>query len=192
MKLPKNPNNPWSTKDKTLVYENPWISVEDHVALNPNGSESQYGVVRFKNLAVGVIPIDENGNTYLVGQHRYPLDEYSWEIPEGGSLLSADPLESAKRELKEETGLIAQQWTQIMDIRLSNSVTDEKGIIFVASELALGDSEPEPTENITVCKLPFKEVVQYVMQGRITDIITIAAVLKLEKMITTGDLAINV
>lgn len=180
--LPKPPKNPWQTKNKKVVYENPWMKVEEHAAINPSGGDAQYGIVQFKNIAVGVIPIDEDGNTYIVGQHRYPLDEYSWEIPEGGSPLHADPLESAKRELKEETGLIAKNWQQILEVRLSNSITDEKGIIYLATVLTQGESEPEPTENITLKKILFADLVQLVMDGQITDVLTVAAVLKLNKL----------
>jgi len=181
--LPETPKNPWKTKSAKVVFENPWIRVEEQIAVNPMGDDCEYGVVKFQNKAVGIIAINENSEIYLVGQHRYPLDEYSWEIPEGGSPLNEDPLESAKRELKEETGLTAEKWTQILEVRLSNSVTDEKGVIYLATGLTQGESDPEPTENITTIKLPFSEVVQLVMDGIITDVLTVAAVLKLEKIL---------
>src|SRR5687767_10265505 len=105
--------NPWKKLSAEIKYENPWIKVEEHQVLNPAGNPGIYGKVHFKNLAIGVIPIDENGNTWIVGQYRYPLDEYSWEIIEGGGKLGVDPLVSAKRELLEEAGIIAEEWELI-------------------------------------------------------------------------------
>jgi len=177
------PPNPWKTKSKKEVYRNPWIVVEDHEAINPSGGESQYGVVKFQNLAVGVVALTEDAQTYLVGQHRYPLDSYSWEIPEGGCPIGTDPLKSAKRELVEETGITAKMYERIATLFLSNSVTDEKAIVYLATDLTMGESEPEPTENITVKKLPFKEAFNMVMAGEIQDAISVAAILKVKLLL---------
>ena len=106
--------NTWKTLESKDIYDNPWISVREDKVINPSGGDGIYGVVHFKNLAIGIVPIDKDGYTYLVGQYRYSLEEYSWEIPMGGGPLDIDKLESAKRELKEETGLVAHKWTEIM------------------------------------------------------------------------------
>lgn len=151
--------------------------------VNPSGKDGIYGKVIFKNKALAIVPIDENLNTWLVGQYRYTLDEYSWEIPMGGGLLEHDVLDSAKRELKEETGLSAKKWTKIMRIHTSNSVTDEEGFIFLAEELSQGETEFEETEQLHIVKLPLKEAIQKVMDGEITDCISIAGLLKVARIL---------
>lgn len=174
--------NPWKTKKIKPIYENPWIKIEEHDVINPAGNIGIYGKVCFKNKAIGIIPLDEEGNTWLVGQYRYALNEYSWEIPMGGSLIEQDILLGAQRELKEETGYIANKWTEIMRIHTSNSVTDEEGYVFLAEDLTPGETEFEETEKITVLKLPLKEAIQKVMNGEITDSISIAGLLKVAKL----------
>ena len=123
-------HNPWQTLNSKQVYNNQWIQVQEHTVINPNGGRGIYGKVLFKNRAIGIIPLDSDGNTWLVGQYRYTVNEYSWEIPMGGGPLDQDILTSAQRELKEETGLTAAKWTNIMRIHTSNSATDEEGFIF--------------------------------------------------------------
>jgi 8-oxo-dGTP pyrophosphatase MutT (NUDIX family) len=174
--------NPWITKSKRKVYENPWILVEEHQVLNPVGNDGIYGKVSFKNKALGIIPVDKENNTWLVGQYRYPLEEYSWEIPMGGGPVGEAILESAKRELKEETGLMAENWTQIMRIHTSNSVTDEEGFIFLAEGLTEGETEFEETEDLKVIKLPLQDAIQKVMKGEVTDAISIAGLLKVARL----------
>ncbi len=181
-----SPENPWKTISRKSIYSNPWIKVEEHHAINPGDQECLYGLVRFQNIAVGILPLTDDHHTYLVGQHRYPLDLYSWEIPEGGSPLNTSPLDSAKRELKEETGLIAQDYQELMRMYLSNSVTDELAIVYVAKNLSQHESELESSENITVRKLPFEEVFQMVMRGDISDSITVGAILKAKQLIQSG------
>ena len=139
--------------------------------------------MHFKNKAIGIVPIDEDGNTWLVGQYRYTLDEYSWEIPMGGGPENEDILEAAKRELKEETGLIASEWQNILKIHTSNSVTDEEGFIFLAKGLEQGETEFEETEKLEIKKLPFIEAVQMVMNGEITDSLSIAGLLKVHLLL---------
>jgi len=178
--------NPWKTLETTVPYHNPWISISHNKVINPAGGKGIYGVVQFKNLAVGILPLDEENNTWLVGQYRYALDQYSWEIPEGGSPKGTDPLESAKRELKEEVGLVAQEWLPLLEIHTSNSVTDESGIIYVAKKLHQEEAEPEDTEELQVKKLPFAEVLQMVMNGTITDSMSIAAILKAKILMDQG------
>ncbi len=177
-------NNPWKTTSTRHVYENPWIQITESQVVNPGGGNGIYGVVHFKNKAIGIVPVDSEGYTWLVGQYRYPLNEYSWEIPEGGGPLGTDVLESAKRELKEETGLEAAQWTQISRIHTSNSVCDEEGFIFLAQQLTFGKSEPEETEQLVVRKIHLREAVEMVMHNQITDSMSIAGILKAARMLS--------
>ena len=169
---------PWKRRSSKEVYDNPWISVRHDEVITPAGGPGIYGCVHFKSQAIGIIPLDENGNTWLVGQYRYSLQEYSWEIPMGGSPLDGDPLSTAKKELKEETGLSAHKWRQLMRVHTSNSVTDEEGFVFVAEQLEVGEMELEETEDITVKKLPLSEALAMVMDGRITDCISVAGLLR--------------
>ncbi len=182
--------NPWKKLSSEIKYENPWIKVEEDQVINPSGGDSIYGKVHFKNIAIGIIPIDEQGNTWLVGQYRYPLNEYSWEIPEGGSPEGEDILATAKRELKEETGLIASSWELFMRIHTSNSVSDEVGYVFLATGLTQGDTEFEETEDLKIRKLSLNEAVEMVMKGEVSDSISMAALLKLDKEISTGNIKI--
>ena len=170
-------DNPWRTLRSSLRYDNPWISVTHHDVVNPSGGEGIYGVVHFKNRAIGVLALEDDGTTYLVGQYRYPLEMYSWEIPEGGGPHSENPLEAAKRELLEETGLRAREWRQILRMHLSNSVSDEESIVYLATDLEQGEASPEETERLTLRRLPFTDVLAMVQRGEITDSITVAAVL---------------
>lgn len=182
--------NPWIVKSKEVVYDNAWIQIQHHEVINPSGGDGIYGVVHFKNYAVGIIPIDENGYTWLVGQYRYPLNLYSWELPEGGGPLADEPLESAKRELREEVGITATKWTKLMDIHTSNSITDESGFVYIAQDLTFGETEHEEVEEIAIQKVHFTKLVEMVMNGKITDSITIAAVLKLQLLINRGEFEI--
>lgn len=176
--MKKNTANPWKQLSSRKVYDNSWIEVIEDKVINPRGGEGIYGKVSFKNKAIGIIPIDESLNTWIVGQYRYTLDEYSWEIPMGGGDRNVDILESAKRELKEETGLSAEKWTEIMRIHTSNSVTDEEGFIFIAQDLTEGKPEFDETEDLAIKKLTLEEAVHMVMTGNITDAISIAGLLK--------------
>jgi 8-oxo-dGTP pyrophosphatase MutT (NUDIX family) len=178
--------NPWQTIDKETVYENPWIKVTHNNVLNPSGNPGIYGVVHFKNKAIAIVPLDENNNTWLVGQYRYTLERYSWEVPEGGGPLNDSPLASAKRELLEETGITAKNWIAAGTFHLSNSITDEEAIVFVAKDLTFGEAQPEETEELRVKKLPFQEVVEMVMNGEITDGLAVAAILKIKLMMDRG------
>jgi len=180
---PSEHKNPWTTVSQQQIYENPWISLEEHQVINPAGGKGIYGKVHFKNKAIGIVPIDEHGNTWLVGQYRYALSEYSWEIPEGGGPFGISPLESAKRELKEETGITANKWQQIMRLHTSNSVTDEEALLFLAEELTFGKNELEETESdLVVKKIPLQEALQMVMTGEITDNMSVAGILKVARL----------
>jgi 8-oxo-dGTP pyrophosphatase MutT (NUDIX family) len=171
--------NPWRTQTTQVVYENPWIRLEHHDVINPAGKPGIYGKVCFKSRAVGVIPVDTEGNTWLVGQHRYTLDAWSWEIPEGGAPFSESPADCAQRELLEETGMRAAQLQPIMHLHTSNSITDEEGFIFLATQLTPGNTKFEDTEDIEVMKLPLRDAIAMAQDGRITDVISIAGLLHL-------------
>lgn len=174
--------NPWTIIDQQTIYANNWIEVIHHNVINGSGNKGIYGKVHFKNIAIGVIPIDDDGNTWLVGQYRFPLNQYSWEIPEGGCPLNQQPIDAAKRELLEETGLVAQEWTEILQMHLSNSVSDELAIIFIAKNLTQHQPQPEDTEQLTLKKMPLKTAFKMVETGEITDAVSIAALQKLELM----------
>jgi 8-oxo-dGTP pyrophosphatase MutT (NUDIX family) len=175
-KVDKN-RNPWETLIINEVYSNPWISISHREVLNPKGGKGIYGVVSFKNLAIGIVPVDDELNTYLVGQYRYTLNQYSWEIPEGGGPIGEEPLETAKRELLEETGLEAAEWSFLTPIHTSNSVTDESGFIYMARNLKQGQSEPEETEELAIWKLPLVEAIAMIERGEISDSLSIAGLL---------------
>ncbi|MDQ1140392.1 NUDIX domain-containing protein [Pedobacter agri] len=180
--------NPWKTLESDLKYDNNWISVTEHQVINPSGGKGIYGEIHFKNLAIGILPLDDDYNTWLVGQYRFPLKAYSWEIPEGGGPLGEDPLESARRELLEETGMSARNWKEIQRMHLSNSVSDELSIIYIATDLIQGIAMPEETEQLVVKKLPFNEVYQMVLNNEITDSMSVAAILKAKLLILNGEL----
>ena len=172
--------NPWQSLSKEIVYDNKWISVSHEEVTTPTGTNGIYGKVHFKNYAIGIIPIDIDGNTYLVGQFRYAINEYSWEIPEGGGLLENDILSAAKRELIEEVGLEAQTFTQICIANTSNSATDELAYIFVAQDLKFVESQPDETEQLQIKKLSLLSAFKMAMNGEIKDAISIIGLLKLK------------
>ncbi len=174
--------NPWKTLSTTFIYDNPWISVREDKVINPKGGNGIYGVVHMKNKAIGIIPVDEEGYTWLVGQYRYSVDEYSWEIPMGGGPIEIDVLESAKRELKEETGFTAARWSLIARIHTSNSVTDEEGFVYLAEGLNAGETAMEETEDLAILKVHMREAVEMVMDNRITDSISVGGILKAARM----------
>ncbi|MEE8538797.1 MAG: NUDIX hydrolase, partial [Woeseiaceae bacterium] len=138
---------------------------------------NQYGHVHFKNKAIAIVPLDDEGNTWLVGQDRYTLSAYSWEVPMGGAASDEEPLDAAKRELKEETGLSAAKWTHIMHLHTSNSITDEEGFVFLAENLSEGEPEFEETEKLKIRKLSLDHALEMVNSGQITDAISVAAIL---------------
>ncbi len=170
--------NPWTIHAEKKIYDNPWIEVTEFQVLNPKGNKGIYGKVSFKNRAVGIVAIDADLNVYLVGQYRFTLNQYSWELPEGGSPLGESLLVSAKRELREETGLMAKNWEHLLDIHLSNSVTDEFGCLFLATDLSFGESNPEDTEDLIVKKLHLDSAIEMIYKGEITDSLTIAGLLR--------------
>lgn len=168
----------WKTKTSATVYENPWIKVFHEEVITPKGTDGIYGVVHFKNTAIGVVPVDNEGNTWLVKQSRYTLNQYTWEIPEGGCPQGESPLAAAKRELEEEVGLQASSWQELMTMHLSNSVTNEFCVVFIARDLFAGQQQLEATEDIEYKKIPLCEAIEMVKRGEITDGISVAALLR--------------
>lgn len=175
---PDHTTNPWKTNSVLEKYNNPWIQVTHRDVINPSGGAGIYGLVHFKNVAVGVVPVDEEGYTWLVGQYRYTLEQYHWEIPEGGCPAHESFLAAAQRELVEETGMTAQEWIPLLEAHLSNSVTDEYCVCFVARGLNQGTAMPEETEQLTLRRLPLEEAVGMVLRGDITDAVSVMALLK--------------
>ncbi len=165
--------NPWTLRSRETVYQNPWIEVFRDDVTRPDGAPGIYGVVHFRNIAVGIVVLDDRDRTLLVGQYRYPTDRYSWEIPEGGAPLADDSLAAARRELSEETGYVAEHWEEILRAELSNSVTDERAIVYLATGLREGDASPEGTEVLEIRWVPLDEAVRMVMDGEITDALSI-------------------
>jgi 8-oxo-dGTP pyrophosphatase MutT (NUDIX family) len=173
---------PWQQLSSERVYENRWIAVDHQAVITPGGTEGIYGLVHFKNIALGIIPIDADGNTRLVGQFRYALDEYSWEIPMGGGALACDPLQSAQRELQEETGLKGGRWQQLLKLHTSNSVTDELALVYLAFDLQQGEQALEDSESdLQVKVLPFEEAVAMACAGEISDAISVAGLLAAQR-----------
>lgn len=181
-------SNPWKVVAEKKIYDNPWIQLTEFDVINPGGGKGIYGKVHFKNTAIGIVVLDDEMNTWLVGQFRFTVDQYSWEIPEGGGLVGVDPLEGAKRELLEETGLVAENWQELFKMHLSNSVSDELAVVYLATHLTQKEAEPEETEQLEIQKIPFEKVYEMVENGRITDSMTIAAVYKIKLMLLEGKL----
>lgn len=172
----------WKIKSSEEVYTNPWISIVHHEVITPGNTEGVYGEVNFKNVAIGIIPIDAQGFTWRVGQYRFPLHAYSWEIPEGGGPHHEESLVSAQRELREEVGYKAEYWEKFLEMDLSNSVTNERAEVYLAKDLTFLGTEHEATENLTLERLHFSELYEQVLSGEIRDSISVAAVLKLSVM----------
>jgi 8-oxo-dGTP pyrophosphatase MutT (NUDIX family) len=167
--------NPWQTVSSKQVYDNPWITLREDQVIRPDGEPGLYGVVHYKNVAVGVLPIEDD-HTYLVGQYRYPLERYSWEIPEGGCPEGEEPLRAAQRELREETGFEARRWQMLGEAYLSNSVADEYAVWFLATGLVPGERRPEGTEKLSVRRLPLREALAMALNGEITDALSLVAI----------------
>lgn len=165
-------NGPWLVHETEVSHENPWLRVETSQITHPNGAPGIYGVVRFANYATGVLPIDEDGHTWLVGQHRFTFDAYSWELPEGGGRKDVDPQLSAARELEEEAGLKARHWAPLGHWHLSNSVCDEQAFGYIAWGLEPGTTAPEPSEELKLDRIPFGQLVERCLSGEITDSFT--------------------
>ena len=178
--------NPWQITGSKQVYDNPWISLTHYDVINPTGGKGIYGKIHYKNTAIGVLALDDQMNTWLVGQYRFVLGKYSWEIPEGGCPEGEDPLEGAKRELLEETGLKAENWKQLFRMHLSNSVSDELAIVYLATGLTQHQADPEETEQLSIRKIPFAAACEMVERGEISDSISVTAITKLQLLLAEG------
>ncbi len=171
-------DNPWQRHGTEVRYENDWIRVREDTVTRPDGAPGIYGVVEVRTFATGVVPLDREAQTYLVGQYRYPLDRYSWEIPEGGGDKAVSPRASAARELREETGLEATAWHFTGVVHTSNCITDEVGYLYVATDLSVGEADPDGDEVLEVRRLPFREALAMALDGRITDSMSVVGLLK--------------
>lgn len=179
---------PWSVTSQRPVYDNPWISVTEYQAIAPTGRPALYGKVTFKNRAIGVVPLHADGTVTLVGQHRFPHANYSWEIPEGGAPLDEDPLDGAKRELAEEVGLLAGDWRPILTMELSNSITDEICHGFLALDLTPTATAPDETEDLAIARVPFGQALDAAVCGHMPDSLTVALLLRVHHMAVKGEL----
>jgi 8-oxo-dGTP pyrophosphatase MutT (NUDIX family) len=179
-------HGPWRRLSTRPIYSNPWIEVREDQVIRPDGNPGIYGVVEFQSRAIGVVPLAENGDTFLVGQYRYTLGSYSWEIPEGGGAKTETPLEAAQRELREEAGIMAARWTYLGEAHLSNSATDEVGCVFLAEDLTLGEAEPDGTEDLQLRRLPFEEAVQMALSGEISDALAVIGLLRADQYLKSG------
>ena len=169
-------SGPWTRRTRTVAYSNPWLTVWHDEVTRPDGEPGIYGVAHFANLAAGVVVLDADDRVLLVGQHRYTLDAYSWEIPEGGVPDGEDPLDGARRELREETGVEAAEWHELARLHLSNSVTDEGAILFLATGVTHGAADPDGTEDLTVSWVPFTDALAMTLDGRIADAMSVVAI----------------
>jgi 8-oxo-dGTP pyrophosphatase MutT (NUDIX family) len=179
---------PWQRLGLRPIYDNAWITVREFDAVAPTGKPALYGLVGMKNLAIGILPLHSDGTITLVGQHRFPLQAYSWEVPEGGGPLDIDPLISAKRELAEEAGLAAAHWQEVIAFDVSNSVTDEKGVGYIATGLSAVDLAPDDTEEIALARVPFKQALRLAMSGHMRDLITQTLLLRAYHMAREGEI----
>jgi 8-oxo-dGDP phosphatase len=179
---------PWSVRAARTAYENPWLILRHYEAIAPTGNPAIYGVVSFKNFAIAILPLHENGDVTLIGQHRMPLADYTWELPEGGGPIGVDPLESAQRELREEAGLVAADWRQVLKFQLSNSISDERGFGFIATGLSPAEVEPDATEALQIARAPFRQALDLAVAGEMTDAMTVAMLLRAYHMAREGEL----
>ncbi|MGB3456194.1 MAG: NUDIX hydrolase [Litorimonas sp.] len=191
MTFPADPPNPWTTHATRVRHGNPWTQLEENDVTRPDGAPGTYWVTRFRNRACGIVPFEVRGGVpgvWLVGQTRYALGLYSWELPEGGVPPHEAMETAARRELREETGITAQRLTRLFDIHTSNSVTDEWGQVFLATGLTHGEPDLEGTEDITRLFVPLETALAAINSGRITDAITVAGLLRVELMRLRGGL----
>ena len=189
--FPNDPPNPWQTKSSEVLHDNPWLRLDAHAVIGPDGKDYTYYVTHFHNRACGVVPYeirDGVPGVWLVGQTRYALDSYSWELPEGGVPRGEDIADAARRELKEEAGIEAETLTWLFDLHTSNSLTDEWGQVFLATGLTHGEADLEGTEDITALFVPLADALRAIAEGRITDAITVAGLYRTELMRLSGEL----
>lgn len=185
---PANRPPPWRSAGESVIFENPWMRLTRHPAVAPTGLEADYVVMRPRNLSVGVLPIHDDGTVTLVGQQRFALMNWSWEMPEGGAPFDEDPLEGARRELAEEAGLKAAHWREALKVEMTNSITDERALAWIAWQLSPAPSEPDPTEVIRVARVPFGDLLREIGRGSIRDMFTVATTLRAYHMAREGEL----
>lgn len=176
------PRPRWTDAGGETLVDNPWLRVTRHAATAPTGAGADYVVARPRNLAVGVLPLHDDGTVTLVGQARFALMNHSWEMPEGGAPFDEDPLAGVQRELAEEAGLKARFWTEVLRMELSNSLTDERAIAWLAWGLTPVPASPDPTEVIATVRVPFTAVMAEIDRGSIRDAFTVATVLKAHQL----------
>lgn len=172
------PRNPWKTLTSRVVYENAWIRVREDQVIRPDGGPGIYGVIEIRP-SIGVVAIDDRDRVVLVGQWRYSVRRYSWEVPRGGSHPGETcMLEVAKRELAEEAGVRAAHWQELGPVDVCNGVADDVQTLFLATGLTQTNRQLDPEEDITVEWHPFEQAVSMVMDGGIAEVCSMAAILK--------------
>ncbi len=179
----------WRSLRHAVKLETPWIRVEQHDTVAPTGNPANYGIIRFVNRAIAILPLHDDGTVSLVGQQRFPLGRYSWELPEGGVPFDEDCLDGAKRELREEAGLEAAQWREILAFDMSNSVTDEVAVCYLATDLSAAETEPDETEAFDYARVPFRQLLEAVIKGQVRDGLTVVCVLRVYHMAASGTLS---
>ncbi|MEM6627855.1 MAG: NUDIX hydrolase [Pseudomonadota bacterium] len=184
----------WRIASARTMYDNPWIRVREYEALAPTGAPARYGLVEMKNLSTGVLPVESDGTTYLVGQDRFAFGRYSWELPEGGGPKEDDPKAAAARELAEETGFQAASWLTLMeDVHLSNSVTDERAFAFLAWGLSpIVGVDKDAVEDLALRRLPFGEALRMAADGEISDVFSLVMLFKTNHLLQSGALPSDV
>lgn len=184
--LPDTP--PWRSLGTSVLIDTPWMRVTRHPAVAPTGAEADYVVMRPKNVGTGVLPLHDDGTVSLVGQHRFALMRYSWEMPEGGAPEGEDPFEAVKRELAEEAGLTARHWRTALDVDLSNSITDERAMTWVAWGLEAAETAPDETEVFLSARAPFRDLMAEIARGAVRDSLTVATAYRAYHMAREGEL----
>jgi len=179
---------PWRDAGSTTLFENPWMRLTRHDATAPTGHKADYVVMRPQNMSVGVLPLHADGTVTLVGQQRFALMNWSWEMPEGGAPFSEDPLEGARRELAEEAGLAAAQWRLAYRAEMTNSITDERAMAWLAWDFTEVPIAPDETEIIRVARVPFGDLLREIGRGSIRDMFTLATALRAYHMAREGEL----
>jgi 8-oxo-dGTP pyrophosphatase MutT (NUDIX family) len=175
--------NPWKTLSSKTIYENPWLRLREDQVIRPDGKEGIYSVVEIKP-SIGVIVLNENNQTALVGQWRYAHNKFSWEIPTGGSSpADKDIVSSAQRELIEETGIEAKNWYSLGSIDNSNGATTDVANLYLATDLKFHETHQEPDESIITRWFDFQKALEMVMSGKITESCSVAAILKVDKLL---------
>jgi 8-oxo-dGTP pyrophosphatase MutT (NUDIX family) len=181
-------DNPWTTLSTEPRFEDDFVRVDDHRVINPAGREANYGVVHFKNIGLRILPVDAEGQTFLVGQYRYGADYFSWEFPAGNQDPGEDSRDGAKRELREEIGQIATEWLDLAEIVPSGSITDQRERSYVAWDLHKAEQDLDEQEAIRVKRLPFAEAVRMAVSGEIRDAGSIVALLLIDAKLRRGEL----